>query len=720
MKFAREAVVLVIALAMFASTVGCGGTTGSTSQDKQVVEGAPLQEQKRQKYLNPLLTVKGWPFDDGKSQYRLTWAGGNTQLPLFAEPDPNSPLLGQLSYEDGDEIETSGDYVAVYVPSTFRTRRTLTIAGSVHKPDSASHGSKFRKTLRKGATVSVFMYAGDGRCYVGIGGRIIVADCPDDKDFVGTFDGPTEPIQMQPLGKLWWVYVNTPAADGWIPLDDRVIADVWPIDAAAPTNTAVAAAPADAEVKPPTVVPTDEATQAREDELFGGSDTGQEPPPDDATASREDEMFGDDSASLAADERGGGGGLGSPLLSDEEIDDRLDAKADAMAVGGFALLQLQYSVAEEGCPCDFPFAAPTFLDVYLDARPHDRVRAYARGRLATDFARSEDETDALGDPIDSTSVDLDQLWIKLDMWRVVYATLGKQRVKWGSGKFWNPTDFLNDTALNPVVANVFDSRLGVTLAKLHLPIEKLGWNFYAIANVDGASAARDTGLAARAEFLYQLTEVALSGSLRRDQPKRVGLDISTGVWLFDFHVEGAALFDDPRVYFEGELDIPAVVPREVSRQDEVLPQVVGGLELQVPYRRGDLMVVGAEAFYNSAGYEDAELYPWMFFTNTYQPFYTGQIYGAAYIGLLGPGNWDDTDIIATTLSNVSDRSFLSRLEVSQQLWKAMRWTTFGNVQYGDTGEFNYGFEIEPNIFTPDGVSVARPLFTVGAALQLEM
>jgi hypothetical protein len=35
---------------------------------------------------------------------------------------------------------------------------------------------------------------------------------------------------------------------------------------------------------------------------------------------------------------------------------------------------------------------------------------------------------------------LDQMWIRFDILETVFVTAGKQHVRWGTGRFWQPTD----------------------------------------------------------------------------------------------------------------------------------------------------------------------------------------------------------------------------------------------------------------------------------------
>lgn len=445
----------------------------------------------------------------------------------------------------------------------------------------------------------------------------------------------------------------------------------------------------------------------REAEMFGS--------PEDRAPDREAQMFGE-----PADASPAPPDLDRPVLTDTAIDARLDQAQDKLALGAFAFLRTQYAVLEEGAPETFRLSTPALVDVYLDGRPNDRVRGYVRGRLATDFSTPEGATDLAGEEIERTTARLDQLWLKFDMWRAVFVTAGKQRIKWGTGRFWNPSDFLNNEQLDPLEVAVFDDRLGVSLLKVHVPVESLGWNFYGIATLDGAQTPEDVGGAVRAEFLYGFTELALSTALRKNNPLRFAADLSTGVWLFDLRLEAAVLYDDERPYYRGDFALPSTFPDEYSRSEDVIPQLVAGAEIQIQYSDEDVLFVGAEYFFNDAGYDSAELYPWLFANQRFTPFYVGRHYAALYAVLPAPGTWNDTSFVLSGLGNLSDRSFITRLDISQTVLTYLRWNVFGNVHFGDIGEFRYRLAVDPNPLLPDGLQIAAPLFEVGAGLQLSL
>jgi hypothetical protein len=109
-------------------------------------------------------------------------------------------------------------------------------------------------------------------------------------------------------------------------------------------------------------------------------------------------------------------------------------------------------------------------------------------------------------------VQLDQFWLRFDLWRTLFVTIGRQHVHWGTAHFWSPTDFLHVQRRNPL--DTFDARPGTDMLKLHLPIESTNWNFYAYAIAGGYNdtpTLYSVSGAARAEFVAGSNELGLGG-----------------------------------------------------------------------------------------------------------------------------------------------------------------------------------------------------------------
>lgn len=449
------------------------------------------------------------------------------------------------------------------------------------------------------------------------------------------------------------------------------------------------------------------------------------PPPADR---RDADIFGSSAPTVPAEapaEAPVDAGLGIDFTptTNQDIADKLQARDDTLTIGGQYYQRLDVALGDGVDVADTTSSAPTLLDLFVDSRPNDRVRLYARGRLDHDFTvktLAEDDPTRAFVRGDRDRVAVDQLWTKFDVNRKVFVTVGQQRLKWGTGRFWNPTDFTARQTLDPLQSVVFDTRTGVGLVKLQVPLPKANTDLYAVGNFEGARNLTDIGGALRAEWVGGSTAISLSAAARKDNPLRLGADLSTGIGLFDFKVEAAVRHGDEVPSWEGTFD-PATfeLPTAVDRSDDWIPEVVGGVEFGARYNSEDVLYLGAEVFYNDAGYESSDLYAWLALNGQYRPFYLGKMYVGAYALLPAPGQWDDASFTGSFLSNLSDHTYVARLDYSQSALTFLRLAFNASYYFGEDGEFHYAFEIPEG--TPGfeaGYTQPAPMVSVGAAATI--
>jgi len=179
------------------------------------------------------------------------------------------------------------------------------------------------------------------------------------------------------------------------------------------------------------------------------------------------------------------------------------AEAEPLRIGGLIYLRAQTLWQEGESPRDWFLSSPNLTDLYLDVRPNDRVRGFVLGRLFYDptivtGGSASAGAATLAPPITIAGLGsvqptsnpygvLDQLWITSDIGRTVFVTAGRQHVKWGVGRFWNPTDYLHPIRRDPLA--VFDVRTGSSMVRLQLPWEARGWNLYGVAMAEDVAGA---------------------------------------------------------------------------------------------------------------------------------------------------------------------------------------------------------------------------------------
>jgi hypothetical protein len=405
------------------------------------------------------------------------------------------------------------------------------------------------------------------------------------------------------------------------------------------------------------------------------------------------------------------------------------APEDPLRIGGQLYLRAQTTGAQGQAPGNWSFSSPSLLDVYLDARPNDRVRGFVLGRMVFDptlpaSASSSESIQAVSatgstsgsqslsslfqQPTRGPTVSLDQLWLNFDVAHSVFVTAGKQHVRWGTGHFWAPTDFLHLRPRNPL--DVFDARTGTTMLKLHLPIESRAWNFYGYLLTESNTSTPTLGsvaAAGRAEFVLGPSELGLGALAQRNHKAKLAADLSFGIGDFDVYGEAALRSggEIDRVGYEpnATLPDPATLQQVVDtyypvyRSSGYKPQIVGGASYARKYNDNDTFTVGGEYFYNGLGYSSPAAYPGLVLphsaplNDSANFFYLGRHYAALYISFPAPYSLDNHTFTLSTLGNLSDRSFITRFDYSLVALTHLRFEAFVSARYGsENGEFRFG------------------------------
>jgi hypothetical protein len=390
-------------------------------------------------------------------------------------------------------------------------------------------------------------------------------------------------------------------------------------------------------------------------------------------------------------------------------------KEDPLQIGGSIYQQWLASPQTGLSPGETPLSMPLQVDTFLDARPNDRVRGYVRGRLLYDSTKDAySRSTAPGSSASVTSalagtstaslpnnpqVVLDQAWLKFDMSHAIFATVGKQHVKWGTGHIWNPTDFLTPQRYDPL--QPYDARLGATMVNFQMPF---GWhqtNLSAVALMDNPQAAstlQQMGAAARIESVQFGAELGLDFVTRPGRAPSYGADISTPLGPFDAYAETAVLTGDhfdTYQYVAKPQSSPVQLTDYYADNGVAGPvvQAVGGLNYTFNWQDNRSATLGGEYFYNELGASEYGVYPVLLALGRYQPYYLGKHYASIYLSAEGPDEGKKTAYNLSTISNISDGSYVSRLDFTWLLLDYLSFGMYGDVHYGTTGgEFNFALK----------------------------
>ena len=456
-----------------------------------------------------------------------------------------------------------------------------------------------------------------------------------------------------------------------------------------------------------------ESTDAREEALFGGEET-------ETRTELEDDLFGEATDSDAPTEDDVSGRLEVSTETDEtfrdsgdRIGDLIASREERLALGGGFYWDTQWRFEEDG-GWDPTVLSPALMSLYLDARPNDDLRLYTRGRVLHQMsfqAQSAEDT--------RTRAELDQLWLKTHADNQVYFTFGLQPVRWGVGRVWNPTDFLNATQKDPFA--LVDTRGGLPLVKVHIPFEAQGANLYGIVNWDSLQEMKKTYAALRGEILLGTAELTLSAAAGKGSPTRLATDLSTPLGPLDLRLE--ASWTQGVRYADGWEDLAAFVQPgvDVAAPLEDYLRALVGLEWAINYSDTRSFFIGAEYFYNQAGTTDPDNYLVTLARGDGTFLYLGQHYVAAYIVFPGLGPERNYSAFVNTVMNLNDNTALVRADFRASLYRNLSLALSLSHYVGDSGEFRFAFEVPPVPGVDgleDGIQVRATTWVPQIAIQM--
>jgi hypothetical protein len=327
-------------------------------------------------------------------------------------------------------------------------------------------------------------------------------------------------------------------------------------------------------------------------------------------------------------EKGFANKTGIQALDQQRMDE------DKLKLGGFIRQEYRhYQLSQNGV--NELFQCPSTLGLYFDANFNNSVRALFRGHFINDAAIDEtlpSSVSLLGQNNRNTS-QLEEMKLQFQSANQLFYTLGVQKIKWGSGKFWNPSDFLNSEKRN-LLRNE-DERQGLNLIKLHLPYDRS--NFYMLANFENANDTKSVGGALRAEFAFNAAEFSFTHYSRKNSPSLNGFDASFALGEFDIIFEGAT---------------------SSSSNKEV---AVAGISWDWQYSENNYLNLSLEGIWNEAGVSDASSYLALLQGGQFTPFNVAKAYQLLSIYIPKPGKLINSNLQFLAIRNQMDKSIYNRL-----------------------------------------------------------
>jgi hypothetical protein len=362
--------------------------------------------------------------------------------------------------------------------------------------------------------------------------------------------------------------------------------------------------------------------------------------------------------------------------------DKDTADADRLKFGGTLWNEAQYYHFGGASSSNSFFLNPNSLWLYADGRLKNDVRGYAKLKTIYDPTATGSTNIFTGTTTQKTTLDLEELKLMFSAEKKVFFTVGKQKIKWGSGKFWNPTDFLNSDQRNFLYTT--DLRSGITQIKTHVPIGAS--NFYLINGFDDANAIYKVKNSLRAEVPIGPAEISASASTRSGTEPIFGLDFSSALWEFDVYGEVAYSAGNNRTFYSASGSTTAPTRQQIDW--------TAGIQLEIPYADNDTMAFSFEYFRNGLGYTSTADYPYVIVAGGYEAFRLSQQYGLLMFYLPKPGNWNNVTFSVFNIFNLTDFSATSRINVLFQLLDELQFEVAFGGHYGNgNGEFMYGGQL---------------------------
>ena len=429
-----------------------------------------------------------------------------------------------------------------------------------------------------------------------------------------------------------------------------------------------------------------------------------------AQDTRDSMFFGEESESATLEQK--------PVSDSKEkpsprttLNQRVSSADDAPTIGGQLYLQTDATVTDDQPIADAISAQRALLYLYLDHRPSSTTRVFVKGSLLHPMG----PVDAFSDrsvAFNRPNARIEELWLKLNVDQKVFITVGTQPVRWGVGRIWNPTDFLNQQQRDPLA--IFDARPGLSCVKLHMPFESTGSNLYLFARPGDESRVGDLRYSLRFEQVLGTAEWTVSGDTGYERPLKLGSDISLAIGPIDLRGEVATQSTAPNYRYTGELDLDTGRLPTRTGKDEWALQWSAGLEWGIAYLDDRSLYVTVEYFRNPLGYRNgASLYPWLLAEGAFQPLYLGQDYLGVNLAMPGLGSRKDQTVLVSSISNLSDQTHVVRFDYQITVLTRLRLSSFLSTFLGDQGEFRYAFDIPAGLVGPDAISIPAPKATVG-------
>lgn len=232
--------------------------------------------------------------------------------------------------------------------------------------------------------------------------------------------------------------------------------------------------------------------------------------------------------------------------------------------------------------------SPTIIgNLTLDVRLPGSIKAYCNTEAGYYPSLSADL---------STKWSLRELFVDLNINRLVYFRTGKQVLQWGRCFFFNPTDLINVEKKSFI--EKLGAREGAFGLKTHIPFGTRA-NIYSFVNM-AAARADSMSIATKAEVLIGGTEMAISLWNKQGFAPVYGYDFSSQLW--GTQVYGEVSLSSGRNYKTIHISSDSILSVVRSDHDLIARAAIGLSRQFTILDVKDRLSLYTEFYYNQAGY----------------------------------------------------------------------------------------------------------------------
>ena len=236
---------------------------------------------------------------------------------------------------------------------------------------------------------------------------------------------------------------------------------------------------------------------------------------------------------------------------------------------------------------------------YADLRQSDLVRLYVSGSFNYDpssyLSTNEENT--------SPTFSLDELFVDTHIEETVFFRLGKQRISWGVGNWFKPSDILSLSAIDPDDPTA--AREGPFAFKVDVPMKLNHLMLYMVPPVSDDAAS--SSIASKYDLVVNGWELSLGAYARADmlaRPRAI-FSFTGAIGSFDVYGENVLLYGSDRIYARESSTLGTYEAYRV--ENEPFFQSTLGVKYSKSYSGGLSYSIHVQGYYNGMGYADSSI-----------------------------------------------------------------------------------------------------------------